>query len=107
MLWPAPHTTRTYTLFPCTTLFLSSRALRLSLPLRMGLDQPEVLVCAARDLGEEVGGDLVAHLRRRVDRRPYRLAESSERGGKRLDVSGTVSDVEWIDRKSTRLNSSH
>jgi starvation-inducible DNA-binding protein len=46
----------------------------------MDLDQPEVLVGAARDLGEDVGSDLVTHIRRPVDRRSRCLAEGGERG---------------------------
>src|SRR3546814_13703485 len=101
MIRPPPRSTRTYTLFPYTTRFRSASA---RLPICRSFS------CASAPFAP-AGETLLAGLRRHVD------------GGKRLSIKRDVllrrqepSSAAWtrllpsqehVDRKSTRLNSSH
>src|SRR5580765_6798472 len=65
---------------------------RLLRALVVRLDEPEVLVHVARDLGENVRRVLVAELVGLVDGGAHLLAESRKRAGQRLDVVLSADD---------------
>ena len=74
---------------------------RLALPVR--LDEPEVLVDVARDLGEDVGGVGVAGLVGLVDRGAHLLAESREGVESASTWSLPLHDVERVSRSDVRF----
>src|SRR3546814_15232056 len=97
MLRRPPRATRTDTLFPYTTLFRSLRDDLLDLP---DVDQGVALVVGQQLLA---GAGLVDHVDGLV--RQQAVADVLDR-----QVDGglqRVVGVEHVDRKSTRLNSSH
>ena len=65
----------------------------LSARLPVGLDEPQALVDAAGDLGEDVGRVLVSHLRGLVDIGAHGLAERGQRRRQRLDMLGALAIV--------------
>jgi len=61
-------------------------------PRSVRLDQPELVIDAARGLGEQVGGVDVAELVALVDRVARRLAEACQRLGHCRDMRRSVGD---------------
>src|SRR3546814_11613878 len=105
MLRRPPRSKRPDTLFPCTTLFLSGAAPR------SGRVQVGVALLARLDLGPGRSGSLPApHVRVLADLEGLvHLEEVPDLGsevlGQAIEVRHPV--VAGVDRKSTRLNSSH
>src|SRR3546814_12382037 len=91
MIRRPPRSTRTDTLFPYTTLFRSQR---------LQADLGEVAVAGASGQGREGGQDVV--LADLGERLAPGFDPSLYDGRETLDV-----DLDGLDRKSTRLNSSH
>src|SRR3546814_17484428 len=97
MILRPPRSTRTYTLFPDTTLFRSAEMLDDAIFTSVRFDQLEIRAgegtnVAAWDLEAWAGGDI------------WKLALESE--GEYAMRSNRLETLEK-DRKSTRLNSSH
>src|SRR3546814_8101370 len=113
MIRRPPRSTRTDTLFPYTTLFRSSKAHLLADRLTLHPDWPlntEVIADALRDvITDQCGARHWTAVDDLLARAAPRLA-----GGPRHDLlngadalAGTIDCVAAIDRKITRLNSSH
>src|SRR3546814_5980789 len=111
MIRRPPRSTRTDTLFPYTTLFRSLAAAPDAFLEIIAADQPFALAELARQL------QLLAELMR-----PFEEGEDRKRSGRLVEIEqdfivrmaigrdrpqGRGAQVEFGDRKSTRLNSSH
>src|SRR3546814_11624360 len=105
MLRPPPRSTLTDTLFPYTTLFRSHTGLAASVRrVIVGHELAQLRVGRAHvvvDRGED--GVMQALLVGRGDR----LGEMLQRLGEHAVHAGRLLDAGDLDRKSTRLNSSH
>src|SRR3546814_16041811 len=99
-----PRATRTDTLFPYTTLFRSGLDFDRLVPMTACLIGGSTCDMVLRDRPGPVRLALDAHARP-----PHRLEPPHMGFGKRLRSRGIVPQVkiDRIDRKSTRLNSSH
>src|SRR3546814_12129770 len=109
MIRRPPRSTRTYTLFPATTLFRSARDCRMH---SLG-EMNKALTSAREGVSENAPRITVINIpkdkiREVIGTGGKVIRESCEETGAKIDIEddGTVK-VAAVDRKSTRLNSSH
>src|SRR3546814_18306834 len=94
------RSTRTDTLFPYTTLFRSDILVDHVQPAPDGQ-----LVRLGQ--GDRIGSEEADDLRRRLDRQPGQVGPRPGMGIAAAEPHPVAADAKFIDRKSTRLNSSH
>src|SRR3546814_7454192 len=98
MIRRPPRSTRTDTLFPYTTLFRSPRHHARIIGVRLGVVEAGLDAEAVEGRGQPVGEGLAIADFEPLDRRAVAIARHG-------DLEGDL--VDRLDRKSTRLNSSH
>lgn len=65
-------------------------------PLQVGLDKPQQFVCAARNLGEQIGSIGVVGFARHFNRLANRLPERGQCAGQGFDVPSFIGQFGWV-----------